>query len=208
MLTEEQVEQIKGQLLKQIESFPEDKRDELKSQIEAMNAEELEEFLTKNNLLKTHEEGKEPSPSNCVFCSIKDGAIPSYKIAENKKALAILELNPLSPGHILVLSRDHKTLPSQALTLASKISKKIKEKLKPEEVKIESGNLLGHQVVQVIPIYKDVKLEKKKASEKDLILLQEKLTVKKNEKKSSEKTGTRKITELKPNLEKAPRRIP
>ena len=110
--------------------------------------------------------------------------------------------NPLSKGHSLVLSKIHETLPSSALILANKLAKRIKSKFKAEEVKIETANMLGHKLINLIPLYKDVKLEKKKAEEKELILLQDRLAVKKIEKK-------KKISAEQPKIvEKFPRRIP
>jgi len=54
---------------------------------------------------------------------------PSYKIAENKKAIAILEINPLSKGHSIVLPLEHlktEKLPKSVLGLAQKIAKNSK----------------------------------------------------------------------------------
>ena len=97
------------------------------------------------------------------------------EIAENKDNLAILEINPLSYGHSLVISKQHDKLPSSAFSLASKIAKRLKSKFKADEVKIENSQVMGHNLINVIPIYTDIKLEKKKAEEKELILLQDKL---------------------------------
>jgi diadenosine tetraphosphate (Ap4A) HIT family hydrolase len=192
-LTEEQIKSIKQQLLKQIESWPEQQRENAKRQIEAMNAEQLEDFLRKNGMIKDKAEEAEESvgeesgqqaqgKQECVFCLILQGKVPSYKLDENKKSLAILDINPLSPGHSLVISKEHNKLPNQAFVLANKLAKRIKSKLKPEDVKIENATVLGHQLINVIPLYKDIKLEKKKAEEKQLILLQDKLQAKPKQK--------------------------
>jgi len=208
MLSPEQFRQIKAQLLKQIEQLPENQREALREQISGMDAEHLEQFLRQNGMLKEGEEeiGEEtsheaPGKQECVFCLILQGKVPSYKIDENKTSLAILEINPLSKAHSIVLSKEHDRLPSSAFTLANKIGKRIKSKFKPEEVKIENAKLLGHNLIQIIPIYKDQKLEKKKAEEKELILLQDKLKAKPRKKKEKP------VIEQKP-LEKVPRRIP
>jgi diadenosine tetraphosphate (Ap4A) HIT family hydrolase len=131
-----------------------------------------------------------------------EGKIPSHKLDENKTSLAILEITPLSKGHSLVISKKHEKLPSSAFSLANKIGKRIKSKLKPEEVKIESDILLGHNVIQVIPVFKNEKLEKKKASEEELILLKDKLKSKPKIKKQKKQE----INEIK--FEQAPRRFP
>ncbi|MCX6748312.1 MAG: hypothetical protein NT076_01785 [Candidatus Pacearchaeota archaeon] len=195
-MNEQEFIEIKNQILKQLESSQVDNKKDITEAIEKMSPQELEEFVKKNSLLK------EKQTSECVFCSITQGKTQSYKLEENKKSLAILEINPLSQGHSLVLSKNHDKLPSQALTLANKLAKRIKSKLKPEEVKIETSNILGHNLVQVIPIFKDKKLEKKQASEKELVLLQEKLRFKPRQKKPKPQIKVERV------LEKAPKRFP
>ena len=44
---------------------------------------------------------------NCLFCSIASGAAPSHKIAETAKAVAFLDIHPLSRGHALVIPKVH-----------------------------------------------------------------------------------------------------
>ena len=45
--------------------------------------------------------------SDCVFCKIRDGQIPSTKICEDERTLCIMDINPLNPGHCLVLIKAH-----------------------------------------------------------------------------------------------------
>jgi histidine triad (HIT) family protein len=45
--------------------------------------------------------------SDCVFCKIRDGQIPSMKIYEDERTLCIMDINPLNRGHCLVLIRAH-----------------------------------------------------------------------------------------------------
>ena len=44
---------------------------------------------------------------NCIFCKIVKGEIPSYKVYEDDKFLAFLDINPQSPGHTQVIPKDH-----------------------------------------------------------------------------------------------------
>jgi histidine triad (HIT) family protein len=188
MLNEEQIQAIKKQLIEQIDaSFPDDKKETAKQQVEAMNEEELEAFLEKNRRIKQEGEVGEENP--CVFCSILSDKIPSYKLAENKKAIAVLEINPISKAHTLILPREHflgeVKIPNEAHTLAKKIAKKIKSKLKPKEVKIFFSEFMGHEAINLLPIYKEEKENspRKKASEKELEELKTILEVKKRVKK-------------------------
>jgi histidine triad (HIT) family protein len=44
---------------------------------------------------------------NCLFCKIIAGEIPAEKIYENEKTLAFLDINPVNPGHTLVIPKAH-----------------------------------------------------------------------------------------------------
>lgn len=197
MLSQEQQEKLKEQIIEQINNsqLSEEQKSQAIEQVEDMNEHELEDFIKKNQPKSEKQE--------CPFCLIIENKIPSYKLDENKSSIAVLEISPLSLGHTLVISKNHKKLPSSAFTLANKIAKKIKSKLKPEEIKIESSQIMGHNLVQLIPIYKDKKLERKKAEEKALILLQDKLQAKPKKKRIIKKQET-----TIENLPKYPRRMP
>jgi len=214
MLSEEQTIQVKEQLINQIETtFPEDKKDSAISQIEAMNSIQLEEFLVQNNLVKTsasEKESKEKGQIQCIFCSIIKGEIPSYKIDENKQSIAVLEINPVSKGHVLILPKSHisksSSMPQSAFSLAKKISKKL-QKLKPREVKIESSNFFGHEILNVFPVYENENLNSKreKADKKQLEILQKKLEKKST--KSKPKIRQKLAKEIKQEF-RIPIRIP
>ncbi len=44
---------------------------------------------------------------NCIFCKIVKREIPSYKVYEDDRFLAFLDIRPLSPGHTLVIPKEH-----------------------------------------------------------------------------------------------------
>mgnify|MGYP003395810746 CR=1 FL=1 len=44
---------------------------------------------------------------NCVFCKIIRGEIPSNKVYEDENFLAFLSIDPESPGHTLVIPKEH-----------------------------------------------------------------------------------------------------
>ena len=44
---------------------------------------------------------------NCIFCKIVKGDIPCYKIYENDKFLAFLDISEFTPGHTLVIPKKH-----------------------------------------------------------------------------------------------------
>ena len=41
-----------------------------------------------------------------IFSKIAAGEIPSYRVAENDKYFAFLDINPVAPGHVLVIPRE------------------------------------------------------------------------------------------------------
>ena len=45
--------------------------------------------------------------TDCVFCKIRDGQIPSTKVFEDERTLCIMDINPLNAGHCLVLIKAH-----------------------------------------------------------------------------------------------------
>lgn len=42
-----------------------------------------------------------------VFCRIWDGQLPSIKVTEDERALGIMNTNPVSDGHVLILTKRH-----------------------------------------------------------------------------------------------------
>jgi len=69
----------------------EDQRKALEEKIKSMSPEELKEFQKKQ----------------CIFCRMVAGEIPSKKVYEDDKVFAILDINPASAGHVLLLPKDH-----------------------------------------------------------------------------------------------------
>ncbi len=212
MLTKEQAEGIKKQLFLQIEKLPNENKEQIKKQISQLNEEELEEFLKENKIqMQGSPEGGSPQgedPNACLFCSIIENKIPCHKIAENKKSIAILEINPLTKGHSIIIPLKHETiekLPKLSMSLAQKIAKKIKTKLKPEDIKIETSSFQGHAIINVIPLYKDEPPKKTKADEKELEKLQSILETKK---RTSRTDSTIKKTKPLKNLKELSFRIP
>ena len=45
--------------------------------------------------------------SDCVFCKIVDGSIPSKKVYEDDQILAFYDLEPQAPVHVLVIPKIH-----------------------------------------------------------------------------------------------------
>ena len=45
--------------------------------------------------------------SDCLFCKIINGEIPSNKLYEDDKILAFYDISPIAPVHFLVIPKEH-----------------------------------------------------------------------------------------------------
>ena len=207
MIPDEQAVEIKKLLLEQIENtFPKESKPSAKEKIDSMDNEQLEVFLKENNLIS---QGN--NEQKCIFCSIVFSDIPSHKISENLEAMAVLEINPVSRGHILIIPKKHISIPDgktpeKISELSKEIEKRMKSVLKPKKILYEKNSLFGHDVINLIPVYKNESLKSKryKADKKELEeilgrLSKEEETPKKEQKKSPE-SKSEKV--------RVPRRIP
>ncbi len=56
---------------------------------------------------QSREELVKQQKADCVFCRIVAGEIPSKKVYEDEWIVAILDINPATKGHTLVLTKEH-----------------------------------------------------------------------------------------------------
>ncbi len=82
---------------KSIEDLSPEQRKELEEKLKNMSPEELA------NLQK----------QQCIFCQIIEGKIPSKKVYEDDKIIAILDINPASKGHVIILPKEHYAIMPQ-----------------------------------------------------------------------------------------------
>lgn len=63
--------------------------------------------------------------SDCIFCKIIDGSIPGKKAYEDEQVLAIHDISPAAPVHVLVMPKTHisslAALKDEQLDLAAHI---------------------------------------------------------------------------------------
>lgn len=66
---------------------------------------------------------------DCLFCKIIEGGIPAYKVYEDDNFLAFLDINPINPGHTLIIPKEHYEniyeLPDELMEKAGPLIKKI-----------------------------------------------------------------------------------
>ena len=44
---------------------------------------------------------------DCIFCKVLNGDIPSEKVLEDEHAIAVMDINPWTRGHAVVIPRRH-----------------------------------------------------------------------------------------------------
>jgi histidine triad (HIT) family protein len=49
------------------------------------------------------------SASDCVFCRIVAGELPSERVYDDERTVAFMDINPTTRGHVLVVPRTHST---------------------------------------------------------------------------------------------------
>lgn len=101
--------------------------------------------------------------NNCIFCKIVKGEIPSVKIWEDKKHLAILDMNPNTEGMTLILTKEHydsdaTDMPDDAykdlMLAAKKVAKLLEKKLNVKRVAIVMEGLgVNHVHIKLYPIH-------------------------------------------------------
>src|SRR5690242_10195890 len=47
--------------------------------------------------------------SDCIFCKIVQGEIPSTVVFQNDEIMAFRDINPVAPTHVLIVPRQHIT---------------------------------------------------------------------------------------------------
>jgi histidine triad (HIT) family protein len=99
---------------------------------------------------------------NCVFCAMVEGKAPCYKICEDDLSFAILDINPFSKGHCLVLPKRHvpwwhdiaEEENVSLFRMAKKVAEKMIKVLKPDFVCMYArGRRIPHTHVFLVPTY-------------------------------------------------------
>ena len=86
--------------------------------------------------------------SDCIFCKIIKGDIPSFKIYEDEETYAFMDINPANPGHVLVIPKFHAPnifeIPVEWMTAcivtAQKIALAVEKTVSPDGINILQAN--------------------------------------------------------------------
>ncbi len=100
-----------------------------------------------------------------IFCKIIDKEIPSNTIFEDEVVKVVMDVNPRSNGHLLIIPKTHfkdlydideKTL-NHIMKIAKKMSKLLIDKLKCDGITLEQNNGIAQEIkhfhLHIIPRY-------------------------------------------------------
>jgi len=103
--------------------------------------------------------------SDCIFCKIVAGQIPCTKVYEDSACLVFMDINPISPGHTLVVPKKHyeaiMEMPADEAAALFKpipaLAAAVKAALKAEALNVlqnngrAAGQAVDHLHVHLIP---------------------------------------------------------
>jgi histidine triad (HIT) family protein len=110
---------------------------------------------------------------NCLFCGIVAGSIPSETIDSDERTVAFMDINPATPGHALVVPREHSPdlleIGEEDLTAtvlaAQRLSRHMKDVLEADGINLINAcgaaawQTVFHFHIHVVPRYEDDPLE-------------------------------------------------
>lgn len=86
--------------------------------------------------------------SDCLFCKIVEGSIPSTKVYEDEHVLAFMDIMPLTKGHTLLIPKKHhenvyemsSEEAGQLFSVAPKIAASLKASFQPAGLNLMNNN--------------------------------------------------------------------
>jgi histidine triad (HIT) family protein len=106
---------------------------------------------------------------DCLFCGIVAGTIPSETIDSDERTVAFMDINPATPGHALVVPREHSAdlleIGEEDLTAtvlaAQRLAKRMKGTLGADGINLINAcgaaawQTVFHFHIHVVPRYED-----------------------------------------------------
>jgi histidine triad (HIT) family protein len=113
------------------------------------------------------------SEADCIFCKILAGELPGEVVAEDEHTVALMDINPWTRGHAVVIPRNHSRnlyeIPDQDLertvVAAKRLALQMRDRLGCDGVNLLNSceapawQTIFHLHVHVIPRYADDPLE-------------------------------------------------
>ena len=103
--------------------------------------------------------------TNCVFCKIVGGQIPSTKIYEDEQVLAFMDIGQVNPGHALVAVKPHvenivgldDALAAAVFRATARVAKAVQAAFGPQGISVyqangpAAGQTVFHFHIHVVP---------------------------------------------------------
>ena len=113
------------------------------------------------------------SDPDCLFCGIVAGSIPSEIIDSDERTVAFMDINPATPGHALVVPREHSAdlleIGEQDLSAtvlaAQRLARRMKDVLDTDGINLINAcgaaawQTVFHFHIHVVPRYENDPLE-------------------------------------------------
>jgi histidine triad (HIT) family protein len=110
---------------------------------------------------------------NCIFCKVLAGEIPSEEVDSDERTITVMDINPATRGHVVVITRTHAEslldLDGEnllaAMQAARRVAQRMRETLDPAGFNIlhnigrAAWQSIFHFHVHVIPRYEDDPLQ-------------------------------------------------
>ena len=105
--------------------------------------------------------------NNCIFCKIIKGDIPTRKVYEDELVIVIMDVEPSTNGHMLVIPKKHYVdfteLDDDILLHINNIANKMKDliydKLHADGIRLVNNygiyQVVKHYHLHIIPAYKE-----------------------------------------------------
>ncbi|MGX6450109.1 HIT family protein [Patulibacter sp. S7RM1-6] len=106
---------------------------------------------------------------DCIFCKIVAGELPALVVAEDERTVAFLDVNPATPGHTVIVPREHSAdlhaIAAEDLaacaSMAQRVAGLVVEKLDAAGVNVLNNcgaaawQTVFHYHLHVVPRYAD-----------------------------------------------------
>lgn len=107
--------------------------------------------------------------TDCLFCKISRGEIPSAKVYEDDEMIAFLDIKPVNPGHLLLVPKAHYTslletptdLLARLMSMVPALAKATLQATQAEGFNVlintgpVSGQIVFHTHIHIIPRKQD-----------------------------------------------------
>lgn len=114
--------------------------------------------------------------ADCIFCKIIEKEIPAHIVWEDNQFFAFLDVNPVNPGHLLIIPKEHVEsvfdLPEaqykKVFEIAKTLSTPLQNAMRAKKIGIAvEGFGVPHAHVHLVPLHNPNELNPERATHMD-----------------------------------------